>query len=156
MRSDFLSYVYRIFLSTIFIVLCHQLSWMYFRQINTNVLVDLMKIFDLHVMRTSSVTFKVGNNSFLMGVSCTSIDAFIGSIPLLWKLKESWSRQIKFFTLYFLVFATINQIRLLLGFIFYEFGISWFWAHEIPSGIFLFGLFLWILQQKRWKAAPCV
>ena len=156
MRSKYLSYVYRIFLAAIFILVCLQFSWMYFREINTNVLLNLMNVFDLEVTRTSTVTFKVDNNTFLMGVSCTSIDAFMGSIPLLWKLKESWPRQIKFFILYFLVFITINQLRLLLGFIFYDFGVTWFWAHEIPSGIFLFGLAVWTFHQKRWKVPSAI
>jgi len=156
MRRNFHSYAIRILLSGICVLLCYQFSWMTYRQININALTNLINIFDLEAMRTSMVTFKVDNNSFLMGISCTSIDAFAGSIPLLWKPKETWLRQLKFFTLYFLIFFTINQFRLLIGFILYDLGVSWFWAHEIPSGIFLFGLFIWILHQKRWKATSTI
>ena len=143
--------VIRILVIPVCTVICHYFSWFYLRKFNTDILFSSMKFFGLKATRTSPALFRVDNHSFFIGTSCTSIDVYLSSIPLLWKLREATTKQLKYFFTYFVIFFSINQLRLLFGFVLYNQGVSWTWAHEIPSGLFLFGTFLWIVQQRRWS-----
>jgi len=127
---------------------------MNFREINTSILLRAVDSLGLEVTRTSNVTFRIDGHSFITGISCTAIDAFLTSIPLVWKYRETLLKTVRFFTLYFFVLIIINQFRLLLGFVFYSVGISWFWAHELPSAFFYFFIGLWIFRLNRFVLAP--
>jgi hypothetical protein len=51
---------------------------------------------------------------------------------------------------YFVVLSTVNLLRLEAGFLLYLRGVPWSLAHEAMSGVFYFGLLLWILRHRGW------
>ena len=98
--------------------------------------------------------FSYGSGTYLIGPSCAALDVFFGSIPLLWERQRPLERNLLFFTLYFLCVSTINLVRLILLLRLHVRGVSWFWAHDVISGIFYFGIWLWIIRcRKRFVSA---
>ena len=85
-----------------------------------------------------------------MVVACTSIDARIGSLPLLYDRRTSLLKFFGFFLVYSIIVQFINLSRLVLGFFAFDHGVSWKIAHEIPSGVFLFIWFIWLLHHRGW------
>jgi hypothetical protein len=85
-----------------------------------------------------------------IAISCTALDAFCGSIPLLWQGRRPFSGNLLYLAAYFLCLSAVNLARLELGFVLHLQGVSWFLAHEVMSGVFYFALFLWIARQRAW------
>jgi exosortase/archaeosortase family protein len=130
----------------LFVVLCFAFPWHFWRAAITAAVIA-----GLHDPLNPAVpldfdTFNYGSVTFQIGTSCVALDVFFGSIPLLWQRQRPLGRNLVFFALYFLVLSIINLVRLILTFRLNATGVSWFLAHDVISGFFYFGIWVWIID----------
>jgi len=149
-RSDAL----RILLVPLFVVLCYQFDWWAWRSLFTDAIMAVIPWLGAQAVRRGVESFACGGTFYKVAISCTALDAFFGSIPLVWKVRLSVSRNLAFLAAYLACLSVLNLARLLLGFVLYLWGVSWLLAHEAAAGAFYFGLFLWIARQRGWGAFP--
>lgn len=130
--------------------LTHAFSWILLRNWTTTLIIQGDALLGTHLIRLSPTSFSVGDHYFQVVVACTSIDALIGSLPLLYDRRTSLLKFFGFFLVYSIIVQFINLSRLVLGFFAFDHGVSWKIAHEIPSGVFLFIWFIWLLHHRGW------
>lgn len=133
-----------------FVLLCYCFGWSAWRTLVCSVFVGLSHAMALPVTRASADTFYCNGNFYRFAIACTAIDAFSGSIPLLWMQARSLRRNALFFAGYFAVLMLANIARLALGLWIYLLGVPWSISHEAMAGVFYFALFLWIAQRRGW------
>ena len=131
-----------------FVILCFVFPWHTWRGAITAALIA-----GLHDPLNPAVPldfdiFSYGSGTFQIGTSCVALDVFFGSIPLLWQRQRSLGRNLVFFAVYFLVLSTVNLVRLILTFRLNATGVSWFLAHDVISGFFYFGIWVWITDYR--------
>jgi hypothetical protein len=102
--------------------------------------------------RVSFDSFAFHGTIFQVAISCTALDVFFGSMPLLWQGRRPVSGNLLFFAEYFLCLSTINLARLVLGFLLYAAGVSWLLGHEVMSGVFYFAVLVWIAGRRGWSS----
>jgi len=141
--------LFRFGLVPVFVLICYAFPWRIWRASITAALITVLQEPSNPVIQLTFDTFSYDRGTFQVGISCTALDVFFGSIPLLWQRKRPLGQTLGFFALYFLVLSTINFIRLILGFRLYATGASWFAAHELMSGVFYFVIFVWIVRYRR-------
>ena len=149
MRSEWL----RLALIAPFVVLCYLFEWTWLRTLTTHSFVVALDFFGVSVVRLSQDTLMHRGQLYRFVVSCTAVDAFFGSIPLLWMIEKSLLRNLLFFGVYFLCLSVVNVARIAVGFVAFDRGVSWWLSHEVVAGIFYFALFLWIARRRGWSFA---
>lgn len=141
----------RVCLVPFLVVLCYQFDWQVWRELVASAFLVISSWFGVPAVRLDSVSFICNGESYYFAIACTALDAFFGSIPLLWNLRATLFRNLAFLAAYFLCLSVINLMRLEIGLMIYLRGVPWSLAHEALAGVFYFGLFLWIVQQRRWS-----
>ena len=96
-------------------------------------------------------TFACRGHLYRFAIACTAVDAFMGSIPLLWMGKRSVGRNLVFLAVYFAALSAANLVRLAAGLWIFLHGVSWWISHEAFAGVFYFALFLWIAHRRGWS-----
>ena len=102
------------------------------------------------VVRATADSFYCQGHFYRFAIACTALDAFFGSIPLLWMKRRSVGRNVLFFATYGVTLAVLNVARLAAGLWIFLRGVSWEVSHEAFAGVFYFGLFLWIARRRGW------
>jgi Transmembrane exosortase (Exosortase_EpsH). len=131
----------------VFVYVCYLFDWALLRQLTCDLFVAAAEFLSIPVVRTSPTFFECEGRTFYFAISCTAVDAFCGSIPLLWH-RADWKRTTVFWTVYFLVLSAVNLFRLVSGFFLFVHGVPWWIAHKVFGGLFYFGLLLWIIRMK--------
>ena len=137
-------------------VLCYQVDWTAWRSLNCDAFLKLASWIGIPAVRVSPWSFTSNGHVYVFVLSCTALDAFFGSVPLLWRVRKSVPANALFLAGYFVVLCTVNLLRLEAGFLLYARGVPWSLAHEGMAGVFYFGLLLWILRQRGWQEAPTI
>lgn len=132
----------------LFVLLCYQCKWDAWRSFVTRAVVALLPPSSATALPLASDTFLWEGVAYRIDVSCTALDAFFGSIPLLWERRRSLPGNFLFLAAYFLCLSGVNLARLAVGFLVHFHGVPWLLAHEVVAGIFYFGLFLWIARRR--------
>jgi len=140
----------RFCLVPLFVVLCYQFEWRAWREFVTTILVALAPWFGVPLVRLGFDSFICQGEFYRVVLACTALDAFCGSIPLVWDLRLKLHRNAVLLVTYLACLSVVNLLRLELGFVLYLRGVSWFLAHEAVAGVFYFALLLWIVLQRRW------
>ena len=145
----------RIALVLPFVLLCYEFEWMAWRSSVTSTFVAISQWMGIPVLPISPDSFLCHGHRYQFVISCTALDAFFGSIPLLWRWGKSVPVNLLFLSAYFLCLSVVNLVRLEFGFLLFLRGVPWWLSHEAMSGVFYFALFLWLARQRRWtqKAA---
>jgi len=133
-----------------FVVICYQFDWVGWRSFTCDALLKISSWIGFPVVRVSPWAFTANGHAYLFVISCTALDAFFGSIPLLWRLSKAVAANLLFLTAYFIVLSAVNLARLEGGFLLFAQGIPWWLAHEAMAGVFYFGMLLWISRQRGW------
>ena len=149
-NSKLLDFATRLLLVVPLIFFTHAFSWSLLRDWTTTLIIQGDALIGTHLVRLSPTSFSIRDLNFQVVVACTSIDALIGSLPLLYDRRKSLLKFLGFFLVYSIIIQVINLFRLILGFFAFDHGVSWKIAHEIPSGGFLFGWFIWLSCYRGW------
>jgi hypothetical protein len=145
---------WRIALVIPMVLACHMLEWSLWRGAITDVLTFCSLLVGVPLVRFSSDTFACSGHFFKVEISCTIVDAFLGSIPLLWEPLVSSIKNFTFLVSYFVGLSALNLIRLEFGFVLFSRGVPWWLSHETMSGVFYFALFCWIAYRRHWINSP--
>ena len=140
----------RICLVPVFVLACYQFEWTGLRSIVTSAFIYAASWFGIPAARYAFDSFSCNGEHYQFVISCTALDAFFGSIPLVWKRFVPFYRNLIFLAAYFILLSVINLFRLEIGFVIFLRGISWSLAHEVMAGVFYFALFLWIVRRRGW------
>ncbi len=143
----------RIGLAPILVLGCYQFAWLAWRRLNCSIFLTIAQAAGISVERLSDVTFASMGRLLRWDIACTGLDAFAGSVPLLWETERSIGWNVGFFAAYFMGLMAANQARLVLGMWLYESGVPWWLSHEALAGVCYFALFLWIARRRVWKAS---
>jgi hypothetical protein len=143
--------VLRLCLVPLFVVLCYQFEWRLWRELVTDAFLAVAPWFGVSAVPLGFAAFACRGEIYYVAIACTALDAFFGSIPLVWSGRAAISRNLAFLTAYFVGLSALNLGRLELGLMLYLRGVPWSLAHEAMAGVFYFGLFLWIVRQRRWR-----
>lgn len=141
----------RLGLVPLFVVFCYQFEWQTWRAWVTSSFLAAAPWFGVPTVRTGLDSFTCHGQAYYFTISCTALDAFFGSLPLLWSWRRGIARNLAFLAAYFVGLSIINLFRLEIGLVLFLRGVSWSLAHEAIAGVFYFGLFLWIARQRRWR-----
>jgi hypothetical protein len=141
----------RIGLVPLFVAVCYRYEWRAWRALVSGAVIALLHAAGAPARPLSFDTFAFHGGNFQVAISCTALDVFCGSIPLLWQWQQPVSRNFRFFAAYFLGLSAINLARLVVGFLLYSQAVSWLLAHEVMSGVFYFAVFLWIARRRGWS-----
>jgi len=151
-RSDWL----RIALVPVFVLACYQFAWLAWRSFNCTAFLAISHTLGISAWRLSTVAFASQGRGYHFDIACTAVDAFLGSVPLLWNWHKPIRANLAFFTLYFAVLNIANMARLSLGMLIFVWGVPWWLSHEAMSGVCYFLMFLWIARRRGWdRRFPC-
>jgi hypothetical protein len=114
-RSDAL----RILLVPLFVVLCYQFDWWAWRSLFTDAIMAFAPWLGAQAVRRGVESFTCNGTFYKVAIACTALDAFFGSIPLVWKVRLSVTRNLAFLAAYLACLSVLNLVRLLLGFALY-------------------------------------
>jgi hypothetical protein len=142
----------RIGLVPLFVGLCYLSEWRAWRALVTGAVLAILHRTGAPALPLSFDTFVFHGTIFQVAISCTALDVFFGSIPLLWQERRPASRNLLFLAEYFLCLSAINLARLVLGFLLYSHGVSWLLGHEMMSGVFYFAVLVWIAGRRGWSS----
>jgi hypothetical protein len=138
----------------LFVVLCYRFDWLVWRSFTCDVFLRVAEMLGIPAHRLTPISFGLVGHTYLFVISCTALDAFFGSIPLLWRFEKGVPANLLFFAAYFAVLLAVNIARLEAGFVLFLRGVPWSLAHEAMAGVFYFVLFLWIARRRGWSIRP--
>ncbi|HEV3041195.1 MAG TPA: hypothetical protein VHA33_25740 [Candidatus Angelobacter sp.] len=131
-----------------FVALCYLFDWRWLCSVTTTVLVEISKALGLPMHQIDRDMVELGGIPIRFVVACTMVDAFFGSIPLVWQTSVGLMRNgLKLLAL-FTGMSLLNIVRLEAGFLGLNVGIPWWLAHECVAGIVYFCLLVFIVQQQ--------
>lgn len=141
----------RIGLVPLFVMLCYTGEWSYWRSAVARIMPALLRTSGATALPLYADSFIFHGSAFQIVVSCTALDVFFGSIPLLWERDRSIRANAGFLARWLLTLTTLNLARLYVGFLLYGAGVPWWLGHEVLSGVFYFGVLVWIVRRRGWS-----
>jgi hypothetical protein len=147
-----LGFLFRAGLTAFLMIAAHQLRWGGMRFLTSEAILRLSAWLGMATVRNSFDTIQIQGELFQFGVSCTSVDVVLGTLPLIWRLDLSILRNLLRSAAVALALFGLNVIRLELGQFAHGHGVPWILAHEIPSGFALFAVWVAIWQSRDWQA----
>ena len=133
-----------------FVLVCYLFEWSTWRAGVCGTFVGLSHMLSLPVVRASSDAFYSQGHFYRFAIACTALDAYFGSIPLLWMDRKSIRSNVVFFVKYLVALEVLNLARLAAGLWIFARGVPWAVSHEAFAGVFYFGVFLWIARRRGW------
>ena len=94
----------------------------------------------------------VGGRAMQFVIACTFVDVFLGSIPLLWNLKDSVQRNIFSLIVSAALLFAFNVGRLEVAQVLYYRGVSWTVADEVLGGAAYFAVWHAIWRMRFMSA----
>jgi exosortase/archaeosortase family protein len=134
-----------------FVFLCYHFEWTGWRTQVCSAFVALSHVLSLPVFGISYDSFFCQGKTYRFVIACTGVDAYFGSIPLLWMATKSVRRNLLFFGAYFAALSALNLARLAFGLWIFILGVPWWLSHDAFAGACYFVLFLWIAHRRDWR-----
>jgi hypothetical protein len=135
------------------VAVCHLFEWNVWRTLVTDLLGAWSRMAGVPMWRVAPDAFVCNGHVFRVAISCTIVDAWLASVPLLWERNKSWMQNLMFFGVYFVALSIANLVRLEAGFVLNLRGVPWWLGHEVAAGVFYFALFCWIARRRGWTQA---
>jgi hypothetical protein len=132
------------------VLVCYLFGWNSWRFSVCAMFVALAHSLAMPAVRVLPDSFVCAGHIYRFAIACTAVDAFFGSIPLLWTTTRSVLRNLLFFFVYFVVLSALNLARLAAGLWIFLRGVPWSISHEAFAGVSYFVLFLWIAHRRGW------
>jgi hypothetical protein len=144
----------RMGLVALLVIVCYKFDWRLLRSLTCECILRLSVWLGLGMRRISFDAVQWSDMQFQFSLSCTQVDVFCGSLPLLWNLAAPiWKNVVKSAAFFVCLFA-FNIVRLEVGYVLYALGIPWIVAHDFIAGVGLFLIFLWLMRQRRGSSTP--
>ncbi len=126
------------------VFVCYQFSWTSLRYVTSEAALLTAKLFGLAAYRTGYNSIVVGSDHIHFTISCTFVDLYFGSLPLLWRTSF---RPFEYFRL-IMVFAAVlfglNQVRIAITYLAFRCGMGWLMADILFGGLLYFAVWQWL------------
>ena len=137
----------RLLVVPLFVIVCYLFSWELLRMIEMKTVLYASSWIGLNAEASSAYAFAWKEQSYQFYISCTMIDVFFASIPLLWKQGSSLLRNGMILATFFAGIYLLNTARILAGFLFFDWGMPWYFAHKVIGGVAYFVVLVWLIRQ---------
>jgi hypothetical protein len=153
-RLSFPSYGFlcRAVLTVLFGFIAHLFQWEGLRHLTSEVILRLSAMLGMTTERISFDTVEIHGQLLQVLVSCTFVELFFGSLPLLWKLDSPIPRNFIRFVAAAGALFCFNVLRLEAAEIAYGRGLPWLFAHDIPLGFEYFAVWAFVWRTRSWRA----
>jgi exosortase/archaeosortase len=141
----------RVGLVAIFVASAYQTSWEWLRFLTSECVLRISASLGMTTSRLSFDTILVGGQATQFVIPCTFVDVFMGSIPLLWNIKNSVLRNILWLLATSTLLFGFNVVRLELAQVLYYRGVTWTVADEVLGGVAYFAVWLAIWGLRSWE-----
>ena len=134
----------------LFAIAVHQLRWETLRFITSETVLRLSKFLNIRGSRVSLDVIELQGQQFRYGTSCTFVDVFIASIPILWNVKASLSQNVARGIIAGTALFLFNSMRLETAVLLYIHSVPWTIADGLLGGCSYFIVWLVIWWQRTW------
>ncbi len=117
--------VFRFGLVTLFAFVTHQLTWQWLRFVTSEAVLRMCSFLDIQGSRISFDVIELRGEQFQYVISCTFVDVFLASLPLLWNARKSLIHNVVWILIAGAVLFPLNTIRLEIALLLYFHGIYW-------------------------------
>lgn len=128
----------RVLLTTILVILTHQFEWVWLRFLTSEAVLRGSALVGMATERFSFDTVGVQGEAFRFVVSCTFVDVFIGTVPLIWNLKRSILSNGCILVVTAIILFSFNILRLVTGHLLHAHGAPWIVADDLLGGMAYF------------------
>jgi hypothetical protein len=142
----------RLCLTALLVGVAHELRWEGLRFLTSEVILRLSALLGMATARISFDTIELQDQWLQILVSCTFVEIFVGSVPLIWRLDLSLLRNLSRLVAFAGALFALNILRLEPGQIAYSYGAPWILAHDIPLGFACFAIWVFIWRTRNWRA----
>ncbi len=127
-----------------FVAFSYLFRWEFLRYLTSEANLHLDLFAGIHLQRLSSDLVMWKGTLYRYENSCTFIDVFFGTIPLVWNLRLSILRNLGLLAVVAAGYFAFNVFRLTISDILFAIGLPWDLAHNVISGITYFAVWVWI------------
>ena len=142
----------RLALTALFSVVAHQFQWEELRYLTSEAMLRLSALLRMPTARDSFDTIVIQGHFVQFVASCTLAEMYLGSLPLIWDLKQSTPKNLLRLLAVAVALFGLNIVRLELGQIAYTHGVPWISAHDIPLGFAYFAVWVVVWRTRNWQA----
>jgi hypothetical protein len=133
------------------VVLSHSLPWNALRLATSECVLRLSEWLGMAAARVSFDTLRINGQLFEYVTSCTFVDVFMGSIPLLWNRLHGVGRNAAVVLLCAVLLFGLNVIRLELAQWLFAQGYSWVASDQLLGGVCYFLVWLALWRTRSWQ-----
>lgn len=144
-------FLVRACLVALLVVISHELRWEWLRLLTSEAVLRLSALLGMDTARLSFDTIRAHETPVRFVVSCTFVDVFLGSLPLVWDLRRSLLRNCSRLVVAGTILFTFNVLRLEIAQVLYAHRVSWKVADGVLGGIAYFLVWLVIWQLRTWR-----
>ena len=131
-------------------VAAHQFKWEWLRFATSEIVLRLSGFLKIPALRVSCDVIELQGQQFRYLTSCTFVDVFLASIPLIWNLTASLTRNVLWLAIAGIVLFDFNVIRLEIAVLLYLRNIPWTIADGLLGGCSYFVVWLAIWYTRSW------
>ncbi len=132
------------------VALCYCFEWKWLRYLTSEINIRLDALAGISMSRWEQDSVLWHGVVYRYVNACTFVDVWCGSIPLLWNLRRTVSRNLTGIAVWTLGLFLFNNLRLCLSDILFEHGLSWNLAHNFVAGLAYFAVWMAIGRYHRW------
>ena len=144
-------FLLRASLVALFVLLTYCFPWRWLRFVTSAAILRISASLGMAAVRVSFDSIRIQGQLFRVVIACTFVDVFIGSIPLLWDVRKSLSRNGARLLTVAVIFFALNLVRLEIAQILYFRGVGWTLADEVLGGFAYFAVWLFLWRQRTWR-----
>jgi exosortase/archaeosortase len=149
-------FLLRVSLVALFVLLTYQFPWQWLRFVTSVAVLRISASLGMATARVSFDTIRIQGQLFRVGIACTFVDVFMGSIPLLWEVRKSLLRNASRLLAVAVIFFGLNLVRLEIAQVLYFRGAPWMLADEVLGGFAYFAVWFFLWRQRTWRLLRAV
>jgi hypothetical protein len=137
----------RFALAALAVAVSYCFHWEFLRFLTSEANLRLDLLAGIHLQRVSADAVLWKGVLYRYENPCTFVDVWFGSIPLLWNLRRSLTRNLAFMAAVAAAMFCFNVFRLSVSDVLFAAGLPWNIAHNVISGISYFVVWVWIWRR---------
>jgi len=131
-------------------VMAHQFAWGWLRLVTSGAVLQLSGMLGIAATRVSSTVIAVRDARFDFVTACTFVDVYLASIPLIWDIRGSLSRNAIRLAVAGGTLLAFNIFRLEIAVLLYCHDVGWAVADGVVGGCAYFLVWLGIWRTRCW------
>ena len=117
------------------VALCHCFRWNWLRALTQSANLGVDSWFGVYMQALSPTTITYRGLLYQYQISCTFVDVWFGLVPILWLKRQSIPWNVCWLMVWALSLLVVNISRLSLSDVLFAYGVPWWVAHSIMSGL---------------------